>query len=120
MLKPSKSSLLILLAVALSVVLIRLYVMNAYNNYDKTIITPTVNRYKELVAINDSVQADQDSIIFHLEDSLAHMNDRIDLNKKKIKQIKANHNEKLNRINKFSTTDIGKFLSDYYKDRITE
>ena len=74
--------------------------------------------YKEAINKNKNVQAEKDSIINRLNDSIIVLNAMVDTKNTQIQTLKNKRNEKTNNISKFSTIDLTKFLSNFYKDSV--
>jgi hypothetical protein len=93
--------------------------------YKKSQTTLVVNdstimeiEYKEAINKNKNVQAEKDSIINRLNDSIIVLNAMVDTKNTQIQTLKNKRNEKTNNISKFSTIDLTKFLSNFYKDSV--
>ena len=74
--------------------------------------------YKNAIEQNQKIQAEKDSTINALTDSIAVLNEMVIAQNNTLKTLKTKRNEKTNNIAKFSTMDLSKFLSDFYKDSV--
>ena len=74
--------------------------------------------YKDAIQKNKKVQAEKDSTIIALTDSIIVLNAMVDTKNTQIQTLKNKRNEKTNNIAKFSTIDLTKFLSNFYKDSV--
>jgi hypothetical protein len=74
--------------------------------------------YKNAVEQNQKIQAEKDSTINALTDSITVLNEMVIAQNNILKTLKTKRNEKNNNISKFSTLDLSKFLSDFYKDSV--
>jgi hypothetical protein len=114
-----KKQLLILGALVFSISIIGwvLYKKNkpAYVVNDNTIMEI---EYKDAIEKNKKVQAEKDSTIIALTDSIIVLNAMVDTKNTQIQTLKNKRNEKTNNIAKFSTIDLTKFLSNFYKDSV--
>jgi uncharacterized protein HemX len=114
-----KKQLLILgaLVVSISVIGFVLYKKNknkvVYND-----TTAAKIEYTNAVEKNKQLQAQMDSTIAVLNDSIIVLNAMVDTKNNQIQTLKNKRNEKTNNISKFSTIDLTKFLSNFYKDSV--
>jgi hypothetical protein len=74
--------------------------------------------YTNAVAKNKELQSQMDSTIAVLTDSIIVLNAMVDTKNNQIQTLKNKRNEKTNNISKFSTIDLTKFLSNFYKDSV--
>jgi predicted nuclease with TOPRIM domain len=74
--------------------------------------------FQEAKEKNEKMQAYYDTEITRLSDSISVLNGMIESNETQLQYLKSKRNEKTNNISKFSTVDISKFVSDFYKDSI--
>lgn len=74
--------------------------------------------YQDAIKKNKNVQAEKDSIINRLNDSIIVLNAMVDTKNTQLQTLKNKRNEKNNNISKFSTIDLSKFLSNFYKDSV--
>jgi ribonuclease HI len=113
-----KKQLLILgaLVIALSVIVYVYY--KKKNTYVYNDTTAVQVEYKNAIEQNKKVQAQKDSTISALTDSIIVLNGMIESKTEQIKNLKNKRNEKTNNIAKFSTIDLTKFLSNFYKDSV--
>ena len=74
--------------------------------------------YKQAIEQNKKVQAEKDSTINALTDSIIVLNAMVDTKNNQLQTLKNKRNEKNNNIGKFSTIDLSKFLSNFYKDSV--
>tara|TARA_R110000868_G_scaffold371378_2_gene634916 strand:+ start:4805 stop:5182 length:378 start_codon:yes stop_codon:yes gene_type:complete len=74
--------------------------------------------YKQAIENNKKVQAEKDSTINALTDSIIVLNAIVDTKNNQLQTLKNKRNEKNNNISKFSTIDLSKFLSNFYKDSV--
>jgi hypothetical protein len=74
--------------------------------------------YKNVVEQNQKIQAEKDSTINALTDSIVLLNEMVTIQSNILKTLKTKRNEKTNNIAKYSTLDLNKFLSNFYKDSV--
>jgi len=74
--------------------------------------------YAEAKEDNKKTQMAYDVKIAQLNDSITILLGMIETNETQIKTLKLKRNEKNNNIGKFSTIDLSKFISDFYKDSV--
>jgi len=90
-------------------------------NKDKVVYNDTTAvqiEYKNAVEQNKQLQAQMDSTIAVLTDSIIVLNAMVDTKNNQLQTLKNKRNEKNNNIGKFSTIDLSKFLSNFYKDSV--
>lgn len=90
-------------------------------NKNKVVYNDTTSaqiEYKNAVEQNKKLQAQMDSTIAVLNDSIIVLNAMVDTKNNQIQTLKNKRNEKNNNIGKFSTIDLSKFLSNFYKDSV--
>jgi uncharacterized protein HemX len=114
-----KKQLLILGALVLSISVIG-WVF--YQKNKKTIIyndtTSAQIEYKNAIEQNKKLQAEKDSTINALTDSIIVLNAMVSTKNTQIQNLKNKRNEKTNNIAKFSTIDLSKFITNFYKDSV--
>jgi hypothetical protein len=114
-----KKTLLVIGALVISISIIGwvYYKMNTPSIVYKDTIVQQVE-YKNAVDSNKKLLADKDSAIAVLTDSIIVLNEMVTTQNNILKTLKTKRNEKNNNIAKFSTLDLSKFLSDFYKDSV--
>jgi uncharacterized protein HemX len=114
-----KKQLLILGALVLSIAVIGwVYYQNKKNTIIYNDTTSAQIEYKNAIEQNKKVQAEKDSTINALTDSIIVLNAMVSTKNTQIQNLKNKRNEKTNNIAKFSTIDLSKFISDFYKDSV--
>jgi ribonuclease HI len=114
-----KKQLLILGALVLSISIIGWVLYQKGKNtvvYNDT--TSVQIDYKNAIELNKKVQAEKDSTINALTDSIIVLNAMVKTKNNQLQTLKTKRNEKNNDIAKFSTLDLNKFLSNFYKDSV--
>jgi len=114
-----KKQLLILGALVLSISVIGWVLYQKGKNtvvYNDT--TSAQIDYKNAIEQNQKVQAEKDSTINALTDSIIVLNAMVKTKNNQLQTLKTKRNEKNNDIAKFSTLDLTKFLSNFYKDSV--
>lgn len=76
--------------------------------------------YAQAKAENDSLQVQYDAVIASLLDSIAVLNGQIQQSELLLTQIKNKRNEKITRINRLTTDELSRAITDNYKERIAE
>lgn len=90
-------------------------------NKDKVVYNDTTSaqiEYKNAIEQNKKVQAEKDSTINALNDSIIVLNAMVSTKNVQIQNLKNKRNEKTNNIGKFSTIDLTKFITNFYKDSV--
>ena len=90
-------------------------------NKDKVVYNDTTAaqiEYKNAVEQNKQLQAQMDSTVAVLTDSIIVLNAMVTTKNNQIQTLKNKRNEKTNNISKFSTIDLTKFISNFYKDSV--
>jgi len=114
-----KKQLLILGALILSISVIGwVYYQKKKNTVIYNDTTSAQIDYKNAIEQNKKIQAEKDSTINALTDSIIVLNAMVSTKNTQIQNLKNKRNEKTNDIAKFSTIDITKFISDFYKDSV--
>lgn len=114
-----KKQLLILGALILSISVIGwVYYQKKKNTVIYNDTTSAQIDYKNAIEQNKKIQAEKDSTINALTDSIIVLNAMVSTKNTQIQNLKNKRNEKTNNIAKFSTIDLTKFLSDFYKDSV--
>lgn len=114
-----KKQLLILGALVLSIAVIGwVYYQRKKNTVIYNDTTSAQIDYKNAVEQNKKIQAEKDSTINALTDSIIVLNAMVSTKNTQIQNLKNKRNEKTNNISKFSTIDLSKFISDFYKDSV--
>lgn len=114
-----KKQLLILGALTVSISIIGFVLYK--KNKDKVVYNDTTAaqiEYKNALENNKQLQAKMDSTVLALTDSIVILNGMIDTRNNQIQTLKNKRNEKTNNIAKFSTIDLTKFISNFYKDSV--
>ena len=114
-----KKQLLIVGALLVSISIIGLFIY--YKRKNTLVVNDTTIQqiqYKDDADKNKKLQAEKDSIIMVLNDSIIILNGMIEAKNTQIKNLKFKRNEKTNNIAKFSTIDLSKFISNCYKDSV--
>lgn len=76
--------------------------------------------YAQAKAENDSLQIRYDGIIDNLLDSIESLNNQIQQSELLLTQIKNKRNEKITRINKLTTDELSRAITNNYKERIAD
>ena len=114
-----KKQLLILGALVISISVIGwVYYQKKKNTIIYNDTTSAQVDYKNAIEQNQKIQAEKDSTINALTDSIIVLNAMVSTKNTQIQNLKNKRNEKTNNIAKFSTIDLSKFLSDFYKDSV--
>ena len=114
-----KKQLLILGALVISISVIGwVYYQKKKNTIIYNDTTSAQVDYKNAIEQNQKIQAEKDSTINALTDSIIVLNAMVSTKNTQIQNLKNKRNEKTNNISKFSTIDLSKFLSDFYKDSV--
>jgi uncharacterized protein HemX len=114
-----KKQLLILGALVLSISVIGwVYYQKKKNTVIYNDTTSAQIDYKNAIEQNKKIQAEKDSTINALTDSIIVLNAMVSTKNTQIQNLKNKRNEKTNDIAKFSTIDITKFISEFYKDSV--
>jgi uncharacterized protein HemX len=114
-----KKQLLILGALVLSISVIGwVYYQKKKNTIIYNDTTSAQIEYKNAIEQNKKIQAEKDSTINALTDSIIVLNAMVSTKNTQIQNLKNKRNEKTNDIAKFSTIDITKFISEFYKDSV--
>lgn len=114
-----KKQLLILGALVLSISVIGwVYYQKKKNTVIYNDTTSAQIDYKNAIEQNKKLQAEKDSTINALTDSIIVLNAMVSTKNTQIQNLKNKRNEKTNNISKFSTIDLSKFISDFYKDSV--
>lgn len=114
-----KKQLLILGALVLSIAVIGwVYYQRKKNTVIYNDTTSAQIDYKNAIEQNKKIQAEKDSTINALTDSIIVLNAMVSTKNTQIQNLKNKRNEKTNNISKFSTIDLSKFISDFYKDSV--
>jgi uncharacterized protein HemX len=114
-----KKQLLILGALVLSISVIGwVYYQKKKNTVIYNDTTSAQIDYKNAIEQNKKIQAEKDSTINALTDSIIVLNAMVSTKNTQIQNLKNKRNEKTNDIAKFSTIDITKFISNFYKDSV--
>ena len=114
-----KKQLLILGALVLSISVIGwVYYQKKKNTIVYNDTTSAQIEYKNAIEQNKKIQAEKDSTINALTDSIIVLNAMVSTKNTQIQNLKNKRNEKTNDIAKFSTIDITKFISEFYKDSV--
>ena len=75
--------------------------------------------FEEAKAQNDSLQAKYDAQITVLMDSILMLNIQLNQYESLLTEIKNKRNEKIARINKLTTDELSRAITNNYKERIT-
>lgn len=114
-----KKQLLILGALVLSIAVIGwVYYQKKKDTVIYNDTTSAQIDYKNAIEQNKKVQAEKDSTINALTDSIIVLNAMVSTKNTQIQNLKNKRNEKTNNIAKFSTIDLTKFISEFYKDSV--
>ena len=114
-----KKQLLILGALVLSITVIGwVYYQKKKNTIVYNDTTSAQIEYKNAIEQNKKLQAEKDSTINALTDSIIVLNAMVSTKNTQIQNLKNKRNEKTNDIAKFSTIDITKFITNFYKDSV--
>jgi hypothetical protein len=114
-----KKQLLILGALVLSISVIGwVYYQKKKNTVIYNDTTSAQIDYKNAIEQNKKIQAEKDSTINALTDSIIVLNAMVSTKNTQIQNLKNKRNEKTNDIAKFSTIDITKFITNFYKDSV--
>ena len=114
-----KKQLLILGVLVLSIAVIGwVYYQKKKNTVIYNDTTSAQIDYKNAIEQNKKIQAEKDSTINALTDSIIVLNAMVSTKNTQIQNLKNKRNEKTNNISKFSTIDLSKFISDFYKDSV--
>jgi uncharacterized protein HemX len=114
-----KKQLLILGALVLSISVIGwVYYQKKKNTIIYNDTTSAQIEYKNAIEQNKKIQAEKDSTINALTDSIIVLNAMVSTKNTQIQNLKNKRNEKTNDIAKFSTIDITKFITNFYKDSV--
>jgi hypothetical protein len=76
--------------------------------------------FEEAKAQNDSLQVRYDALISTLMDSIAILNIQIHQSDLLLTEIKNKRNEKVTRINKLTTDELSRAITNNYKERIAD
>jgi Fe2+ transport system protein B len=79
-----------------------------------------IKAYAQAKAENDSLQVKYDAVIETLIDSIAVLNEQIQQSELLLTEIKNKRNEKITRINKLTTDELSRAITNNYKERIAE
>mgnify|MGYP006267456865 CR=1 FL=1 len=113
-----KKQLLILGALLVSISIICWVYYKKKNTYVYDDNTSAIIEYKTAIENNKKIQAEKDSTIAALNDSIVVLKAMVDTKNTQLQNLKNKRNEKTNNIAKFSTIDLTKFISNFYKDSI--
>jgi uncharacterized protein HemX len=115
-----KKQLLIIgaLVVSISIIGWLYYQKKKKNTYVYNDTTIAQVEYTNAVAKNKELQAQMDSTIAVLNDSIIALNEMVNTKTNQIQTLKNKRNEKNNNIAKFSAIDLTNFLSNFYKDSV--
>lgn len=114
-----KKQLLILGALVLSIAVIGwVYYQRKKNTVIYNDTTSAQIDYKNAIEQNKKIQAEKDSTINALTDSIIVLNAMVSTKNTQIQNLKNKRNEKTNNISKFSTIDLTKFISEFYRDSV--
>lgn len=114
-----KKQLLILGALVVSISIIGFVLYK--KNKDKVVYNDTTAaqiEYKNAVEQNKRLQAQMDSTVAVLTDSIIVLNAMVTTKNNQIQTLKNKRNEKTDNISKFSTIDLTKFISEFYRDSV--
>lgn len=84
------------------------------------VLDARMDAYNKAKAENDSLQVKYDAIIDNLLDSINALNEQIQQSELLLTEIKNKRNEKINRINKLTTDELSRAITNNYKERITD
>jgi len=76
--------------------------------------------FEEAKAQNDSLQVKYDALISTLMDSIAVLNIQLQQSDLLLTEIKNKRNEKVTRINKLTTDELSRAITNNYKERIVD
>jgi hypothetical protein len=95
-----------------------LYYQKKKNTYIYNDTTIAQLEYTNAVEKNKELQAQMDSTIAVLTDSIIVLSEMVETKNNQIQTLKNKRNEKNNNIAKFSAIDLTNFLSNFYKDSV--
>ena len=90
-----------------------------YNHNSKT-SSATQDAYKKLKAEREKQLKEYDATVSMLTDSIATLNEQLTYSESKLTEIKNKRNEKTLRINKLTTDELSRAITNNYKERIID
>jgi hypothetical protein len=87
---------------------------------DSLLLDAKTKAYNQAKAENDSVQKRYDAVIANLMDSISVLNKELQYSDLLLTQIKNKRNEKVNSINKLTTDELSRAITNNYKERIAD
>jgi hypothetical protein len=97
-----------------------------WNNHENTRLIGAkeldarLQAFEEAKAENDSLQVKYDALISTLMDSIAVLNIQLQQSDLLLTEIKNKRNEKVTRINKLTTDELSRAITNNYKERIVD
>lgn len=79
-----------------------------------------MDAYEQAKAENDSLQVRYDAIIDNLLDTIEVLKAQVTQSELILTEIKNKRNEKITRINKLTTDELSRAITNNYKERITD
>lgn len=114
------------LSTYLSIALVITVLVSIYINVDNKVETESAvleaktKAYNQAVSDNDSIQNKYNIIISGLLDSISVLRNEIQQSDLLLSQIKNRRNEKINSINRLTTDELSRAITDNYKERIVD